>query len=185
MNLSAGYSVPPGERQALELLRRAVELGVTFFDTAEMYGPFLNEVLVGKGLKDVRERVTIATKFGFDIHANEPRPRGVNSRPAHIRAVCNASLQRLKIEHIDLFYQHRVDPSVPIEDVAGTVGDLVREGKVRFFGLSEAAPRHAQAGTHRPSCKRSADRVFALVARCGARWCSQRVPGPRRRLRCI
>lgn len=140
MNLSAGYSVPPEERQALELLRRAVELGVTFFDTAEMYGPFLNEVLVGKGLKGVRERVTIATKFGFDIHGNEPRPRGVNSQPAHIRAVCNASLQRLKIEHIDLFYQHRVDPSVPIEDVAGTVGDLVREGKVRFFGLSEAAP---------------------------------------------
>jgi aryl-alcohol dehydrogenase-like predicted oxidoreductase len=139
MNLSAGYSRPPDEPQALELLRRAAELGVTFFDTAEMYGPFLNEVLVGKGLRSVRDRVTIATKFGFDIRGNEPRPRGVNSRPTHIRAVCDASLGRLKIEHIDLFYQHRVDPSVPIEDVAGTVGDLVREGKVRFFGLSEAS----------------------------------------------
>jgi len=140
MNLSAGYSGPPEERQALELLRRAVELGVTFFDTAEMYGPFRNEVLVGKGLRSERARVTIATKFGFDIRGNEPRPRGVNSQPAHIRAVCDASLARLKIEHIDLFYQHRVDPKVPIEDVAGTVGDLVRAGKVRFFGLSEAAP---------------------------------------------
>lgn len=140
MNLSGGYSGQPDQRQALELLRRAVELGVTFFDTAEMYGPFRNEVLVGKGLKRVRDRVVIATKFGFDIRGNESRPRGVNSRPAHIRAVCDASLGRLKIEHIDLFFQHRVDPCVPIEDVAGTVAELVREGKVRFFGLSEAAP---------------------------------------------
>jgi aryl-alcohol dehydrogenase-like predicted oxidoreductase len=141
MNLSMGYSSPPTEREALRVLRRAVELGVTFFDTAEMYGPFRNEILVGKGLHGFRDQVMIATKFGFDIHANEPRPRGVNSRPEHIRAVCDASLKRLGIDSIDLFYQHRVDPSVPIEDVAGAVATLVQQGKVRFFGLSEAAPQ--------------------------------------------
>jgi aryl-alcohol dehydrogenase-like predicted oxidoreductase len=140
MNLSGGYSTPPTEAEAMGLLGRAVELGVSFFDTAEMYGPFKNEILVGQGLRGVRNRVVIATKFGFDIHGNETRPTGVNSRPEHIRAVCDASLMRLGIGHIDLFYQHRIDPRVPIEDVAGTVGDLVREGKVRFFGLSEAAP---------------------------------------------
>jgi aryl-alcohol dehydrogenase-like predicted oxidoreductase len=140
MNLSMGYAAPPSEGEALRLLSRAVELGVSFFDTAEMYGPFHNEILVGKGLQSVRHRVVIATKFGFDIRGNETRPLGVNSRPEHIRVACEASLKRLGIERIDLLYQHRVDPTVPIEDVAGTVGELVQQGKVRFFGLSEAAP---------------------------------------------
>lgn len=138
MNLSVGSGVHLSESERLAVLDRAVELGITLFDTAEMYGPFTNEVLVGKGLARVRDRLVIATKFGFDIHGNESRPSGVNSRPEHVREVCEASLKRLGIETIDLLYQHRVDPAVPIEDVAGTVGELVREGKVRYFGLSEA-----------------------------------------------
>jgi aryl-alcohol dehydrogenase-like predicted oxidoreductase len=140
MNLSMGYAAAPSEAAALTVLRTAVELGVTFFDTAEMYGPFTNEGLVGRGLRDVRGQVVIATKFGFRIEPGVPRPLGLDSRPAHIREVCEASLKRLGVEVIDLFYQHRVDPAVPIEDVAGAVGDLVREGKVHHFGLSEAAP---------------------------------------------
>jgi aryl-alcohol dehydrogenase-like predicted oxidoreductase len=140
MALSASYGSIPTEVEAVGVLDRAVELGVTFFDTAEMYGPFTNEMLVGKTLRSVRDRVVIATKFGFDILPGGGRPIGVNSRPAHIRDVCDASLKRLGIEAIDLLYQHRVDPKVPIEDVAGTVGDLVRQGKVRYFGLSEAGP---------------------------------------------
>lgn len=139
MNLTGGYSPPPSASAAIALLHRAVDLGVTLFDTAEMYGPFHNEALVGKGLRPLRDRVVIATKFGFDIRGDERRPAGVNSRPAHIRAVCESSLERLNIEYIDLFYQHRVDPEVPIEDVASAVGDLIREGKVRAFGLSEAS----------------------------------------------
>jgi aryl-alcohol dehydrogenase-like predicted oxidoreductase len=120
-----------------------VELGVTFFDTAEVYGPYANEELVGEGLKPFRDKIVIATKFGFDIASEEEakgtsRMRGVNSRPAHIREVAEASLKRLGVEVIDLFYQHRVDPNVPIEDVAGTVKDLIAEGKVKHFGLSEA-----------------------------------------------
>jgi len=140
MNLSAGYGPPPAREAALGVLERAVECGVTLFDTAEMYGPYTNESLVGQGLRRVRGRVVIATKFGFDIPPGGGRPSGVNSRPEHVRAVCDASLQRLGIETIDLYYQHRVDPKVPIEEVAGTVGDLVRRGKVRYFGLSEAGP---------------------------------------------
>lgn len=138
MGMSWAYGPPPDEAQSIQVLHRAVELGVNFFDTAEVYGPFANETLVGKGLKPLRDRVVIATKFGFDIPPEGGRPRGVNSRPEHIRAVADASLKRLGIEVIDLFYQHRVDPNVPIEDVAGAVGDLVKAGKVRFFGLSEA-----------------------------------------------
>jgi len=137
MGMSWAYGPPPDEAQAHRVLHRAVELGVDFFDTAEVYGPFTNEVLVGAGLRSVRDRVAIATKFGFDIAAGGA-PRGVNSRPEHIVEVVEASLQRLGIETIDLLYQHRVDPNVPIEDVAGTVGELVRAGKVKFFGLSEA-----------------------------------------------
>jgi len=138
MGLSVGYGASLEEAAAIKLIERAVELGVTFFDTAEMYGPFTNEALVGKALRPARDRVVIATKFGFKIQPGERRPRGVDSRPEHIREVCDASLQRLGVETIDLLYQHRVDPAVPIEDVAGTVGDLVKAGKVRFFGLSEA-----------------------------------------------
>jgi aryl-alcohol dehydrogenase-like predicted oxidoreductase len=138
MGLSVAYGAPLEESAALEVIRRAVDLGVTFFDTAEMYGPFTNEIRLGKGLKGVRDRVVIATKFGFKITPGEGGPRGVDSRPEHIREVCDASLQRLGVETIDLLYQHRVDPAVPIEDVAGAVGELVKAGKVRFFGLSEA-----------------------------------------------
>jgi len=138
MGLSWAYGPAPEEADAIAVLRRAVDLGVTFFDTAEVYGPFVNEELVGRALAPVRDRVVIATKFGFKIDPDQPGLRGVDSRPEHIREVADASLKRLGIETIDLFYQHRVDPNVPIEDVAGAVGDLIKAGKVRHFGLSEA-----------------------------------------------
>lgn len=141
MGLSFAYGAPLDTRQALDVLHRAADLGVTLFDTAEAYGPYTNEILVGKALRGVREKVLIATKFGFDIAPEGGRPHGVNSRPAHMRAVCDASLGRLGVETIDLFYQHRVDPHVPIEDVAGAVAELVQTGKVRYFGLSEAGPQ--------------------------------------------
>jgi aryl-alcohol dehydrogenase-like predicted oxidoreductase len=137
MGLSFGYGPPVDEQAGIALIRAAVDLGVTFFDTAEVYGPFTNEVLVGKALAPVREQVVIATKFGFHIDTNG-KQAGLNSRPEHIREVSEASLKRLNTDTIDLLYQHRVDPNVPIEDVAGTVNELIREGKVRHFGLSEA-----------------------------------------------
>ncbi|MGO4126832.1 aldo/keto reductase [Inquilinus sp. YAF38] len=138
MGLSFGYG-PAVEKQAgIALIRKAVDLRVTLFDTAEVYGPFTNEELVGEALAPVRDQVVIATKFGFDIDPDSRAQRGLNSRPEHIREVAEASLKRLRTDVIDLFYQHRVDPNVPIEDVAGAVKDLIREGKVRHFGLSEA-----------------------------------------------
>ena len=138
MGMSWAYG--PSDRDAcLKLLRDAVDLGVTFFDTAEVYGPYVNEELVGEALKPVRNQVVIATKFGFAMGQQPGSLTGVNSRPDHIRAVVDASLKRLQIDEIDLLYQHRVDPDVPIEDVAGTVGDLIRAGKVKHFGLSEAS----------------------------------------------
>jgi aryl-alcohol dehydrogenase-like predicted oxidoreductase len=139
MGMSTNYGPPEDKGEMITLLRQAVERGVTFFDTAEVYGPFSNEELVGEGLAPVRDQVMIATKFGFDLVPETGVRRGLNSRPGHIRAVAEASLRRLKTEVIDLLYQHRVDPNVPIEDVAGTVKDLIAEGKVRCFGLSEAA----------------------------------------------
>jgi aryl-alcohol dehydrogenase-like predicted oxidoreductase len=138
MGLSFGYGPPVDKQQGIALIRSAVERGVTFFDTAEVYGPFTNEELVGEALAPVREKVVIATKFGFDVDPNSGEQRGLNSRPEHIKQVAEASLKRLKTDRIDLFYQHRVDPDVPIEDVAGAVKDLIRDGKVRHFGLSEA-----------------------------------------------
>ncbi|UAL09757.1 aldo/keto reductase [Caulobacter segnis] len=143
MGMNQVYGTPLTASAANEVLAKAVELGITFFDTAEVYGPFLNEELVGAGLKPFRDKVVIATKFGFDIGpeglgSGYSRMRGVNSRPEHIREVAEASLKRLGVEVIDLFYQHRVDPNVPIEDVAGAVKDLIAEGKVKHFGLSEA-----------------------------------------------
>lgn len=141
MSLTGAYGATINETESVKLLHRAVELGVTFFDSAEMYGPFTNEMLVGKALRSLRQRVVIATKFGFAIPPEGVMPKGVDSRPEHIRAVCDASLKRLGIETIDLLYQHRVDPNVPIEDVAGTVGELVAAGKVRYFGLSEAGAK--------------------------------------------
>jgi aryl-alcohol dehydrogenase-like predicted oxidoreductase len=139
MGMSQAYGPNPGDRDAMiRVLRDAHELGVTLFDTAEVYGPFVNEELVGEALAPIRDEVVIATKFGFRIV--DGVSSGVDSRPEHIREVADASLARLGIDTIDLFYQHRVDPDVPIEDVAGTVGELVAEGKVRHFGMSEAAP---------------------------------------------
>ena len=136
MSMSSGYG-PPGDRQQMiELIRAAVARGVTFFDTAEVYGPYVNEELVGEALAPLRSQVVIATKFGFKI--GEGQQIGLDSRPEHIREVAEASLKRLRVEAIDLFYQHRVDPNVPIEEVAGAVRDLIRAGKVRHFGLSEA-----------------------------------------------
>ena len=138
MGMSQSYGPNPGTRDdMIEVLRSAVDLGVTFFDTAEVYGPYVNEELVGEALHPVREQVVIATKFGWDIR--DGKSVGLNSRPDQIRAVAEASLRRLRTDSIDLFYQHRVDPDVPIDDVAGTVGELVAEGKVRHFGLSEAS----------------------------------------------
>src|SRR5229473_7521015 len=138
MGMSFGYGPASDKREMISLLRSAVERGVTFFDTAEVYGPFTNEDLVGEALAPFRKQVVIATKFGFDIDPDTGQQRGLNSRPEHIKQVAEASLKRLKTETIDLFYQHRVDPNVPIEDVAGAVKDLIREGKVKHFGLSEA-----------------------------------------------
>jgi aryl-alcohol dehydrogenase-like predicted oxidoreductase len=136
MGMSFGYGPAGDKKEMIALIRTAVERGVTFFDTAEAYGPFTNEELVGKALAPFRDRVAIATKFGFKLESGQQR--GLDSRPAHIREVAEASLKRLKVDAIDLFYQHRVDPDVPIEDVAGAVKDLIREGKVKRFGLSEA-----------------------------------------------
>src|SRR5438034_101634 len=138
MGLSFGYGPAVDKQQGISLIRAAVERGVTFFDTAEVYGPFKNEELVGEALAPFRDQVVIATKFGFDIDPQTAAQRGLNSRPEHVKAVAEASLKRLKTDRIDLFYQHRVDPNVPIEDVAGAVKDLIREGKVKHFGLSEA-----------------------------------------------
>ena len=140
MGMSVNYGQPRDNAEMIRLMHEAVELGVNFFDTAEVYGPFTNEELVGEGLATYRDKVVIATKFGFDIDAETgERFGGFNSKPDHIRAVCEASLKRLRTNVIDLFYQHRVDESVPIEDVAGTVRDLIAEGKVEHFGLSEAS----------------------------------------------
>jgi aryl-alcohol dehydrogenase-like predicted oxidoreductase len=136
MGLSFGYGPAIERQQGISLIRAAVERGITFFDTAEAYGPFTNEELVGEALAPVRDQVVIATKFGFKFEAG--KQSGLDSRPAHIKEVAEASLRRLKVEAIDLFYQHRVDPEVPIEDVAGTVKNLIQEGKVKHFGLSEA-----------------------------------------------
>lgn len=133
MGMSFGYGVIADEDQSIKVIRKAVELGVTFFDTAEVYGPFINEELVGKALEPFKGQVTLATKFGFNIGG-----QGLDSRPETIRKVAEASMKRLQIDSIDLFYQHRVDPNVPIEDVAGTLKELIKEGKVKHFGLSEA-----------------------------------------------
>src|ERR1700685_1587943 len=142
MGLSSGFGPPVEKQYGISLIRAAFERGVTFFDTAEAYGPFANEELVGEALAPFRDQVVIATKFGFKIDPKAERPlAGVDSRPEHIREVAEASLKRLKTDIIDLFYQHRVDPNVPIEDVAGTVKELIEQGKVRHFGLSEAGVR--------------------------------------------
>ena len=138
MGLSFGYGPAVDKQQGISLIRAAVERGVTFFDTAEVYGPFTNEELVGEALAPFRDQVVIATKFGFKIDPNTGKQAGLDSSPQHIKEVAEASLKRLKTDVIDLFYQHRVDPNVPIEDTAGAVKDLIQQGKVKHFGLSEA-----------------------------------------------
>src|SRR5439155_27255592 len=137
MGMSFGYGPPKDKQEMISLIRAAVERGVTFFDTAEAYGPFTNEELVGDALAPMREQLVIATKFGFKF-GPKGEQIGLDSRPQRIKEVAKASLRRLKVDAIDLFYQHRVDPDVPIEDVAGAVKDLIEEGKVKHFGLSEA-----------------------------------------------
>src|ERR1043166_4306250 len=137
MGMSYAYGQTPDKQEMISLLRAAVDRGITFFDTAEVYGPYANEELVGEALAPVRDQIVIATKFGFQISA-EGKQVGVDSRPEHIKEVADASLRRLKTDRIDLLYQHRIDPNVPIEDVAGAVKDLIHQGKVKHFGLSEA-----------------------------------------------
>ncbi len=147
MGMSFSYGAPKDKQEMIALLRAAVERGVTFFDTAEVYGPFTNEELLGEALSPFHGQVVIATKFGFNLDPKDDRrgvpgaPSGLNSRPEHIKQVAEASLKRLKIDAIDLFYQHRVDLDVPIEDVAGAVKELIQEGKVKHFGLSEASAK--------------------------------------------
>jgi len=138
MGMSFSYGPPKDKQEMTSLLRTAVDRGITFFDTAEVYGPFINEELVGEALAPFREKVVIATKFGFKIDPTTGKQAGLDSRPEHIKEVAEGSLKRLKSDVIDLFYQHRVDPNVPIEDVAGAVKDLIHQGKVKHFGLSEA-----------------------------------------------
>jgi aryl-alcohol dehydrogenase-like predicted oxidoreductase len=171
MGMSFGLGPAMDRQQGIALIRAAVERGVTFFDTAEIYGPFTNEELVGEALAPVRDRVVIATKFGFAFDADGKPTGDTDSRPERIRAVAEASLRRLRADAIDLFYQHRVDPNVPIEEVAGAVKDLIAEGKVRHFGLSEAGRRPSAAPT--PS---SESRLFRASTRCGG--------GSRRRRSC-
>jgi len=161
MGMSFSYGPAPDKREMISLIRSAVEHGITFFDTAEVYGPFINEELVGEALQPFRENVVIATKFGFDT------TRGISaldSRPEHIKQVAEASLKRLRVDVIDLFYQHRVDPNVPIEDVAGTVKELIKEGKVRCFGLSEASSKNHSSGTCCTTSNCTSKRILTLVA---------------------
>jgi aryl-alcohol dehydrogenase-like predicted oxidoreductase len=142
MGMSFSYGPPKDTQEMIKVLHGAVDRGITFFDTAEVYGPFTNEELLGEALSPMRDKVVIATKFGFSMNADgKPGSHGLNSRPEHIKQVADASLKRLKIDAIDLFYQHRVDPNVPIEDVAGAVKELIQAGKVRHFGMSEAAAK--------------------------------------------
>jgi aryl-alcohol dehydrogenase-like predicted oxidoreductase len=138
MSMTGGYSVSPDRQEMIALIRAAVDRGVTFFDTAQVYGPFTNEELVGEALGPVRDQVVIATKFAYEFGSNGEN-RGLNSRPEHIKQMAEGSLKRLRVEAIDLYYQHRVDPDVPIEEVAGAVKDLIQQGKVKHFGMSEAA----------------------------------------------
>src|SRR5207248_984335 len=144
MGMSFGYGPPADKQEMISLIRSAIERGVTFFDTAEVYGPFINEELVGEALAPFRKQVVIATRFGFKLDPNGGPPVGVDSRPEHIKEVAEASLKRLRTDVIDLFYQHRVDPNVPIEEVAGTVKDLIQQGKIKHFGLSEAGAQNVR-----------------------------------------
>ena len=165
MGLSFGYGPAVNKQEGIALIRSAVERGISFFDTAEVYGPFTNEELVGEALAPFRDQVVIATKFGFDLDPNDGSQRGLNSRPEHIKQVAEASLKRLKTDRIDLFYQHRVDPDVPIEDMAGAVKDLIQEGKQGQALRPVRAERADDPASARGPARRSdPERIFPLVA---------------------
>ncbi len=166
MGMSQSYGTPD-DAESVATIHRALELGVDYFDTAEVYGPFTNETLLGRALKGRREGVVVATKFGFAI--DDGKVAGVDSRPDHIRDVVDASLKRLGLSHIDLLYQHRVDPSVPIEEVVGTVSRLIEAGKVRFLGLSEAGRRHDPPRPCDPPGFGAAERIFPVGEESRAR----------------
>ena len=184
MGMSFGYGPAADQKEMISLIRSAVDRGVTFFDTAEVYGPFTNEELVGEALAPVRGQVVIATKFGFDLDPNTGKQQGLNSRPEHIKQVAEASLKRLKTDVIDLFYQHRVDPNVPIEDVAGAVKDLITAGKVKHFGLSEAGVQTIRRAHAVQPVDGAAERILAVVARAGERGAAD-ARGTRHRLRSV
>jgi aryl-alcohol dehydrogenase-like predicted oxidoreductase len=167
MGMSQSYG-PADEGESIATLHRAIELGCTFFDTAEVYGPFTNEELLGRAFKGRRDQVVIATKFGFRIENGKQVGTERDSRPAHIREAVEGSLRRLGTDHIDLLYQHRIDPAVPIEDVAGTVGDLVKQGKVRFFGLSEAGVANIRRAHAVHPVSAAAKRIFTVGTQSGA-----------------
>ena len=168
MGMSWSYGPPKDKQEMISLLHAAVERGVTFFDTAEVYGPLLNEELVGEALAPFRGKVVIATKFGWEANPNDGgKWNALNSRPEHIKQVAEGSLKRLKVDAIDLFYQHRVDLNVPIEDVAGAVKDLIQEGKVKHFGLSEASATDDPPRPCSSARGRAAERVLAVLARAG------------------
>ena len=165
MGLSYGYGPATDRQEGIRIIRAAAERGVTIFDTAEVYGPFTNEELVGEALAPIRNQVVIATKFGWNIDPETGERRaGLNSRPEHIKVATEGMLKRLKTDHIDLLYQHRVDPEVPIEEVAGTMKDLIAEGKVNHYGLSEPARSDDPPRTRSPSCHSDSERVFDLDA---------------------
>ena len=166
MGMSSSYGLPADKQEMISLIRTAVERGVTFFDTAQVYGPFTNEELVGEALAPIREQVVIATKFGFDLDGGN---RGLDSRPETIKRTVDASLKRLRTETIDLLYQHRVDRSVPIEEVAGTVKELIAEGKVKHFGLSEAGVQTIRRAHAVQPVAALPERILALVAGAGGR----------------
>ena len=165
MGLSFGYGPAVDKQQGISLIRAALERGVTFFDTAEVYGPFTNEELVGEALAPFRAQVVIATKFGFKIDPTSGKQVGLDSRPEHIKEVAEASLKRLKTDVIDLFYQHRVDPNVPIEDVAGAVKELIQQGKMRQFGLSEAWGADNSSRAQGSARGGASERIFPVVQR--------------------
>ena len=170
MGMSFSYGPPKDKKEMTDLLHAAVDRGITFFDTAEVYGPFLNEELVGEALAPFRGKVVIATKFGFDLSGGDNRPGAapVNSRPEQIKRAVEGSLKRLKVETIDLYYQHRVDPNTPIEDVAGAVKELIQAGKVKHFGMSEAGGQDDSPRPRRPARHRGAERIFAVVEKARA-----------------
>ena len=170
MGLNSGYGHPLSKEDAIKLIRDATERGVTFFDTAEVYGPFTNEEIVGEALAPMRNQVVIATKFGFKIDPETGKQIGMDSRPEHIKEVADASLKRLKTDVIDLFYQHRVDPDLPIEDVAGAVKDLIQQGKVKHFGLSEAGRADGQTRSRGATGHGPSERIFAMDAPAGDQW---------------